>query len=80
LTEKKRYYVSDYGYSNIVDYLACRTDKLIQGENYEKHHLVNLIDWWKNKAINRYETLKSEGRLRTELEVWTSGKQIQIIR
>ena len=80
LTEQKRYYVSDYGYSNIVDYLACRTDKLIQGENYEKHHLVNLVEWWKNKAINRYETLKNEDRLRTELEVWTSGKEIQIIR
>jgi hypothetical protein len=80
LTEKKRYYVSDYGYSNMVDYMACRTDKLIPGENYEKHKLVNLVEWWRTKAINRYETLKSEGRLRTELEVWTSGKDIQIIR
>ena len=80
LTEQKRYYISDYGYSNIVDYLACRTDKLIAGENYEKHHLANLVEWWKNKATNRYETLKSEGRLRTELEVWTSGKDIDIIR
>jgi hypothetical protein len=42
--------------------------------------LVNIIEWWRNKAINRYETLKTEGRLRTELEVWTSGKDIQIIR
>ena len=35
LTEQKRYYVSDYGYQNVVDYLACRTDTLIPGENYE---------------------------------------------
>jgi hypothetical protein len=80
LTEKKRYYVSDYGFSNMVDYVNCKTDKLSPGENYEKHHLSNLIQWWKNKASNRYDTLKSEGRLRTELEVWTSGKDIQIIR
>ena len=80
LTEKKRYYVSDYGFSNIVDVLACRTDKLEKGENYDKHELVNIVEWWRNKAVNRYETLKVEGRLRTELEVWTSGKDIQIIR
>lgn len=80
LTEKKRYYTSNYGYSNYIDYLACKTDKLLPGENYEKHHLKNVIEWWRSKAINRYETLKSESKLRTELEVWTSGKDIQIIR
>lgn len=80
LTEQKRYYISDYGYKNMVDYVNCKTDQLLPGENYEKHHLANLIQWWKNKAINRYETLKTEGRLRSELEVWTSGKDIQIIR
>lgn len=80
LTEQKRYYISDYGYKNMVDYVNCKTDVLIPGENYEKHNLSNMITWWKNKASNRYETLKSEGRLRHELEVWTSGKDIQIIR
>lgn len=80
LTEQKRYYVSDYGFKNMVDYVNCKTDNLEPGENYDKHHLKNLIEWWKKKAVNRYETLKTEGRLRTELEVWTSGKDIQIIR
>ena len=80
LTEQKRYYVSDYGYSNMVDYVTCKTDKLIPGENYDKFELENIIQWWRNKAINRYETLKSESRLRTDLEIWTSGKDIQIIR
>jgi hypothetical protein len=80
LTEKKRYYVSDYGFSNMADYINCKTDKLSPGENYEKHHLKNLIEWWRNKACNRYETLYNEGRLRDELEVWNSGKDIQIIR
>jgi hypothetical protein len=80
LTEKKRYYTSDYGFSNTVDYMNCKTDILLPGENYHKHELSNIIEWWRTKAINRYETLKFEGRLRTELEIWTSGKDIQIIR
>ena len=80
LTEKKRYYISDYGFKNAVDYMNCKTDKLLPGENYDKHELSNVIEWWRTKAINRYETLKAEGRLTTELEIWTSGKDIQIIR
>jgi len=80
LTEQKRYYTSNYGFENYIDYINCKTDKLIPGENYEKHNLSNIIEWWRKKASNRYENLKSEGRLRTELEVWNSGKDIQIIR
>ena len=80
LTEQKRYYISDYGFKNMVDYVNCKTDVLIPGENYEKHKVVNLIEWWRKKACQRYETLYNENRLKTELEVWTSGKEIQIIR
>ena len=80
LTERKRYYTSDYGFSNMVDFMNCKTDKLLPGENYHKHELENIVAWWKTKATNRYETLASEHRIRTELEVWTSGKDIQIIR
>lgn len=80
LTEQKRYYTSDYGFKNSIDYINCKVDALVPGENYEKHQLVNLIEWWRNKAINRYETLVAENRLKTEMEVWTSGKHIDIIR
>ena len=80
LTEQKRYYHSNYGYKNVVDYICCKTDKLIPSENYDKHHLKNLIEWWRNKASNRYDTLCKESRLKTEMEIWTSGKDIQIIR
>jgi hypothetical protein len=80
LTEKKRYYTSDYGFKNAVDYMNCKTDVLLPGENYEKHELSNIIEWWKQKATNRYETLKQEGRLRTTLEVWTNDTNIDIIR
>jgi hypothetical protein len=80
LTEKKRYYTSNYGYNNYIDYLACKTDTLVPGENYEKHSLANIIEWWRKKAGSRYESLKDEGRLRTELEVWTNNTNIDIIR
>jgi hypothetical protein len=49
-------------------------------ENYDKFHLENIIEWWKKKAANRFETLKSEGRIRTEIEVWTGDKELDIIR
>lgn len=80
LTEQKRYYTSDYGFKNMVDYVNCKTDTLLPGENYEKFELENIINWWKNKASNRYDTLKQEGRLRTTLEVWTNDTNIDIIR
>ena len=80
LTEQKRYYVSDYGIANFKDIVLGKTDQIIKNENYDKHHLENIIEWWKNKANNRFISLKNENRVRTEIEVWTSGKEIDIIR
>jgi len=80
LTERKRYYYSTYGIKNFKELVAGKTDKIIQDENFEKHHLKNVIDWWKKKATNRYENIKNEGRLRTDIEVWTGDKEIDIIR
>jgi hypothetical protein len=80
LNEQKRYFISDYGFKNMVDFVNGKTDKLIPGENYEKHNLANITEWWRKKAINRFETLKTEGRIRTEQEVWTGDKVLDIIR
>jgi len=81
LTEKKRYYASSYGFSNFVDVVTGKTDKLVPDkENHDKHHLENVIKWWKKKATNRYVSLKNNKRLRNELEVWTGDKEIDIIR
>ena len=80
LTEQKRYYVSDYGIANFKDIVLGKTDKIVQNENFDKHHLANITEWWKNKASNRFISLKNENRVRTEIEVWTSGKDIDIIR
>jgi hypothetical protein len=64
----------------MVDFVNGKTDKLIPGENYGKHNLANITEWWRKKAINRFETLKTEGRIRTEQEVWTGDKVLDIIR
>ena len=80
LTERKRFYISDYGYSNIREVILGEQDKLIPGQNYDKFHLENIIKWWKKKAGKRYDKLKKEGRFRTEVELWTEDDNIQIIR
>lgn len=80
LNEQKRYFISDYGFKNMVDFVNGDADKLLPGENYEKHHLANIIEWWRKKAMNRFDTLNTEGRIRTEQEVWTNGKILDIIR
>ena len=81
LTQKKRFYMSDYGFSNSREVINGETDILVKNPtNFDKFYSDNLINWWKNKASTRYETLKSEGRLRTELEVWTKDMEIDIIR
>jgi len=81
LTEKKRFYMSDYGFENAREVILGEQEVLRPGQNYEKFHMENLINWWKKKASNRYDNLKSEGRLRTELETWNRNPEsIDIIR
>jgi len=57
LTEKKRYYISKFGYEP-----------------------EEVIGWWKSKASKRYAKLNNEDRLKTELELWTSDSELEIIR
>ena len=80
LTQKKRQYMSDYGYENVKEYLNLETDKLIKKENFDRYEFDSIVEWWKKKASNRYETLKQDGRLRTDIEVWNRNTDIDIIR
>lgn len=81
LTEKKRTYFSDYGFANSREVIRGDEETLIENPiNFDKFYMENLITWWKNKASKRYESLKSEGTLRTELEVWSKDMDIDIIR
>jgi molecular chaperone GrpE (heat shock protein) len=81
LTEQKRQYFSNYGYENVVDYLNLETDELKKAPNYDRYELEGVVDWWKKLAGKRYDKLKSENRLRTELETWNvNAENIDIIR
>ena len=80
LTQRKRAYISDYGYGNVREVINGEQDKLIRGQNWDKFYLDNIISWWKKKAGKRYEKLKAEGRFRNRVELWTEDDDIQIIR
>ena len=80
LTQKKRFYISDYGYGNVREVIRGDQDKLVHGQNWDKFHLDNIISWWKRKATKRYETLKRDGRFRDKVELWSQDEHIQIIR
>ena len=45
-----------------------------------RHTAQQAIDWWKKKASKRYDNLTCEGRVRTKLEVWQPGVDMEIIR
>ncbi len=80
LTQKKRTYFCEYGYSNVKEVILGEQEELVRGPNWDKFHLENIIDWWKKKSTKRYEKLKAEGRFRNKVELWTDDDDIQIIR
>ena len=80
LTQKKRTYFCEYGYSNVREVILGKQDEPLRGPNWDKFYLENIIAWWKKKATKRYNKLKEEGRFRTKVELWTDDDDIQIIR
>ena len=70
----------DFGFDNVKEYINLETNELKKKENYDRYSFEGVCDWWRNKASKRYDTLKSDGRLRTDIEVWTNGDGIDIIR
>ena len=80
LTQKKRTYFCEYGYSNVKEVILGEQEELVRGPNWDKYYLENIISWWKKKATKRYEKLKAEDRFRTKVELWTDDDDIQIIR
>lgn len=45
-----------------------------------RHSVEDAIEWWKVKSSKRYEKLLQEKRLRTKLEIWEPGVELEIIR
>lgn len=80
LTERKRQYLGTYGYKNVKEYMNSETDTLEKNVNFDRFELENVITWWKKMATKRYENLQRDGRLRTEVEVWSKNQNIDIIR
>ena len=81
LTEQKRAYMSDYGFDNVKEYMNMETDELRKKDNYDRYSFDGVVDWWRKKAVNRFENLNSDGRRRTELETWNmNADDIDIIR
>ena len=82
VTTNKRFYMSEYGYTNTKDVLLGKTDKLEKAENFDRFELPEIIKWWKKLATKRHNNLMSDGRIRKELEVWNHDtiNKIDIIR
>mgnify|MGYP000471491550 CR=1 FL=1 len=80
LTERKRYYVSNYGIENYIDIVNGKTNEIVKAPNFDRYYSAELIEWWRKNATKRYNKLKAEDRLRNDLEVWTPDSNIDIIR
>ena len=81
LTERKRTFSCNYGFSNSKEVLLGKEDKLIPNPvNYDKFQLDNMIEYWRKKATKRYNKLKEQGRLRTSIETWDNVDSIDMIR
>lgn len=71
---KKRFYYSSFGYENAKEYITGEDTELREGQNYHKHNLDYMIEWWKKKAQKRWEKLNKEDRIRKDLEFYTFDK------
>ena len=82
VTTQKRFYMSEYGFSNVKNVLLGKTDKLQKAENHARFEMDNIISWWKKKATQRYDIVVADGSFRRELEVWNQNtmNKIDIIR
>ena len=82
VTTQKRFYMSEWGYSNTREVLLGKTDKLIKAENFDRFELEGVLAWWKKNASKRFDNVVAQGRNRTELEVWNQNTMntIDIIR
>ena len=82
VTTQKRFYMSEYGFSNVKDVLLGKTDTLTKAENFDRFELDNAIKWWKKHATKRYNKMIAEQKVRKELEVWNQNtmNKIDIIR
>ena len=83
VTTQKRFYMGEYGYSNVQDVLLGKTDVLTKADNFDRFELEGIFAWWKKLATKRYNKMITEDKVRHELEIWsqyTDMNKIDIIR
>jgi hypothetical protein len=67
-------------FNDCIDHAKSLTEKKRYYFGKFEHSMDEAIVWWKKKATKRYEKLQSQGRLRTQLEIWEPGADLEIIR
>jgi hypothetical protein len=82
---KKRYYYSDFGFDNVKEHVNSDGEiPLKEGQNFHKHELDYMFEWWKKKSQKRFNKLKEQNRVRTEMEIYTresiDKKEVDMVR
>ncbi len=67
-------------FNGCIEHAKSLTEKKRYYFGQFQHTSEEAIVWWKKKATKRYEKLKSTDRLRTELEVWKQGTDLELSR
>ena len=62
--------MSTYGFQNAREVILGEQDTLVKAENYDRFSVNQIISWWRKKASRRYETIRDEGRVRMEQEIF----------
>lgn len=67
-------------FNSCIDHAKKLTEKKRYYLSKFGHEPEEVILWWKKKASKRYMKLISENKLRTKLELWEPGIDLEIIR
>lgn len=67
-------------FNDCIEHAKTLTEKKRYYFGKFEHTSEEAITWWKKKATKRYEKLQSQERIRTQLEIWEPGADLEIIR
>ena len=67
-------------FNECIEHAKTLTEKKRYYFGKFEHSMDEAITWWKKKATKRYEKLQSQDRVRTQLEIWEPGVDLEIIR
>jgi len=81
--QQKRFYISKMGFDNIKEHILH--GEPLSEKNREKYSLKNLIEYWRNKSVKRFNKLSNDDKIKNELEFYTKkiiqeGINFSIIR